>query len=104
MKLRSILATLALVTVPTLGFLRPTEAQSMQEPGPPFDPYSACIQECLEQYVENVKDCKKAAKVCDFWLLWTCFASHTHSDILDKCLDTADAALSACLAGCAPQG
>lgn len=103
MTLRSILMTLALVAVPTFGILRSTEAQSMASSGPAFDAYAACKQECLDQYNENVKDCKKIAKVCNFWILWTCFASHTNQDVLDTCLDAASEALEACLAGCAPQ-
>jgi hypothetical protein len=101
MTLRSILATLTLATVPMLGFLRATEARPMQGAGNAA--IAACKQKCLEQYNKNVENCKKTAKVCDLWILWTCFAAHTNEDVLENCLATAEDTLEACLAACVPQ-
>lgn len=101
MTLRSILASLTLAAAPMFGFLRSTEARPMQAAGNAA--IAACKQECLEQYNQNVKDCKKTAKVCDLWILWTCVAAHTNQEVLDNCLDAAEDTLAACLAACVPQ-
>jgi hypothetical protein len=100
MTLRSILSTLALVAVATFGFLRPTAAQSQAGAAPAPGSVEACKQKCFDKYDKNVNDCKKTAKVCDFWILWICTASHTDMDVFEACKAAAKEVLDACLAEC----
>jgi hypothetical protein len=100
MTLRSNLTASALVAMTTLGFLRPTEARPVQGVAAGNIAVAACKQKCLDEYKQNVKDCKKTAKVCDFWILWMCAASHTDTDVYETCVAAAKEVLNACLEEC----
>lgn len=103
MTLRSILAAMALAAIPTLGVLRPTAAMPLQTGSASSDPYNACLQECFNQWNDNKEKCKKSSKICAFSILWMCASSYTNQDMLEKCVDEADAIYASCKAGCAPQ-
>jgi hypothetical protein len=103
MTLRSILAAAALAAIPTLGVLRPAAAMPLQTGSTSSDLYDACIQECFDHWIENKEKCKKSSKICAFSILWMCASSYTNQDMLEKCVDEADAIYAACKAACKPQ-
>lgn len=100
MTLRSILATLTLVAAPTLCLLRSSEAQPIQGAAQADLTVEACKQKCVDQYKKNVNACKKAAKTCDFWILWMCAASHLDQEVFETCKAAAGEVLDACLEAC----
>lgn len=94
----SILSAVGLLSTFALAPLSAALAQSEQPPS--ASNRAHCLQECFEQYSDNIRDCKSVCWICDFSLFGACLSGHHDTACMTECRGIAKDTYDACRAAC----